>query len=200
MAWIAFWASQLAIFRVLEYAGKLTVLVAVVVWMSEIPERHRAKVRTAWSVVNSKGGGRLEALDFLAQEKVDLRSLNGEYGYFGGIHLSGKDLTWADLSNANFDDANLRGANLQGAKLDGATFRGADLRGANLSYVSMSSAPPTQFRGAKLSGADFRGVSYPSLGAAYWAKSIASASDWQEARFDTNDLKLIQQYATKVNK
>jgi hypothetical protein len=32
----------LAVFRVLEYAGKLTVLVALIVWIADIPERDRA--------------------------------------------------------------------------------------------------------------------------------------------------------------
>src|SRR5580698_1111158 len=95
-AWLAYGLSNIALFRVLEYAGKATVLVGVLVWIFGASQREQADRRLAWSVVNSKGGCRREALEHLYKNKVDLRGLYGEGGYFGDIDLHGADVVWAD--------------------------------------------------------------------------------------------------------
>jgi hypothetical protein len=190
--WIAYWAGSLAIFRVLEYAGKLTVLIALIVWITEIPERRQAGIRTAWSVVNAKGGGRKEALEFLTGQRADLRGLYGAGGFFGGIVLKDRDLRWAELTDANFDGANLEGANFEGSHLSGASFKNANLTNANFRNSRLSSADPTtDFENSKIDGADFRGIAFPAFGSAYLMKSFASARGWVNARFDDDVRKEI---------
>jgi hypothetical protein len=111
--WIAYWASNIAFFRVLEYAGRLAILIAAIFWIIEIPERREAAIRSAWSVVNAKGGGRKEALEFLVSKNVDLKGLDGASAYFAKIKLSGADLSWSNLQEANFAGANLRQVNFE---------------------------------------------------------------------------------------
>src|SRR5260370_26137730 len=97
--WIAYLASNLAVFRVLEYAGKLTVLVALITWLADYPERQKTAIRTAWSVVDAKGGGRKDSLEYLANQKADLKGLYAGNGYFACVVLNGFDLRWSDLED-----------------------------------------------------------------------------------------------------
>jgi Pentapeptide repeats (8 copies) len=169
-AWIAYALSNVALLKVLEYAGKATVLVAVVIWLFQAPEREEADRRTAWSVVNSKGGGRREALEHLYHKNVDLRGLYGEDGFFEGIDLHGADIKWAHLAKSDFYGSNLRdtklvfanlgGANLYGADLTGATLMLADLTGANLMLAHLAGANLmfAHLAGANLYAANLNGV------------------------------------------
>src|SRR5262249_2309404 len=145
--------SGLAIFKVLEYAGKLTILSAVVLWIMGAPERENADRRAAWTIVNAQGGGRREALEHLYSVGVNLRGLNGQTGYFGDIDLHGADLRWATLTGANLDGANLEGVDLQGANLSFASLRKARLRGANLERARLLAA---DFSEADLAGVNMR--------------------------------------------
>lgn len=151
--WIAYGAAKLALFQVLDYAGKLGVLIAVIFWFADYPERQRTAIRTAWSVVNEKGGGRKDALLHLADHNVDLRGLNGASGYFGDIALSGRDLRGSDLSDANFENATLEKTNLQASKLSGANFTSAHLARADLSESDLANA---DFENAKLDAANLQ--------------------------------------------
>jgi hypothetical protein len=69
LAWVSYLLSRLAIFKVLEYAGKLTILSATILWIAGASDRDKADQRTAWSVVNAKGGGRREALETSLQPR-----------------------------------------------------------------------------------------------------------------------------------
>ena len=67
--------SSVALFQILEYAGKLGILIAVITYFADYEKRRQADIRAAWSVVNVKGGGRKQALEYLAgQTDVDLRA------------------------------------------------------------------------------------------------------------------------------
>jgi hypothetical protein len=187
--WIAYLAGNLAVFRVLEYAGKVTVLVALIGWIVDYPQREQAAVRTAWSVVNAKGGGRKEALEYLASHQVDLKGLYGTGGYFEGIVLNDRDLRWSELADANFENADLTGANLQDSKLPGVNFKNANLVNANFGGALITDSPLTNFEGAQIDGADFRRarIQYSSSGFCAPPRVISSftaAHDWQNAKFD----------------
>lgn len=189
--WIAFLAGNLAVFRVLEYAGKLTVLVALIAWISDYPQRQKAAIRTAWSVVDANGGGRKEALQYLADRRVDLRGLYGRGGYFGGVVLTGLDLSWSELSDANFESADLTKVNLQGSKVSGTSFKNAILTDSVFVGAVISDSPLTNFQGARIGSADFRGAkiiymssSLSSSSETRIIQSFAAARDWQSALFD----------------
>jgi hypothetical protein len=150
-AWIAYGLDNLAMFRVLEFAGKAIVVVGVVIWICTASRREQATVWVAWSAVNSKGGGRRDALEYLYNNKVDLLGLSGEGGFFKDIDLHGADLQSASLGSSNLEGANLENANLQWAHLDGADLAGANLKGSNLSGARLNSA---DLSGAGLNGAN----------------------------------------------
>jgi Pentapeptide repeats (8 copies) len=205
LEWVAYRLSGLAIFKVLEYAGKLTILGAAILWIAGAPERENAERRAAWTIVNSQGGGRREALEHLYSHGVNLRGLNGQNGYFGDIDLHGADLRWANLSHANLDGANLQGANLQGANFEFTSLRNIKLRGAklersnllgtdfseaDLTEVNMRGADlvsgQTIFKGATIDHADMRGVSYTDIPLIRnrVVSAIATTRDWKSAMLD----------------
>ena len=125
--WVAYVASNVALFQILEYAGKLGILIAVITYFADYEKRRQADIRAAWSVVNVKGGGK-QALEYLAgQTDVDLRGLYGGGGYFSDIHLEKSNLSGSDLQDADFADAYMKEAIFQGSNLSGTSFKGAHL-------------------------------------------------------------------------
>src|SRR6266851_8931842 len=187
--WVAYWASNLGFIQVLEYAGKLGVLVAVVTWLLDIPEQRRAAIRTAWSVVNAKGGGRKESVEYLSQHKVDLRGLYGVGGYFSEIKLrSEDDLSWADLADANFEKAALGSVKMTYAHLSGVRFNDADLKKADLTSARLGPSSP-DFTNADIAEANFVDVSGLEYGG-YLA--ISKAKNWRKARFSDGVAELIE--------
>src|SRR3712207_2951373 len=67
---LAAWLSRLALLDVLEYLGKLAILVVLIVWLFEADDRTREEHYEAWRVINSAQGqegtgGRIEALQNL---------------------------------------------------------------------------------------------------------------------------------------
>lgn len=44
------------LFNFLGHLGKFTILIALVFWIWEGPKREQEAIRSAWSIVNSKGG------------------------------------------------------------------------------------------------------------------------------------------------
>jgi uncharacterized protein YjbI with pentapeptide repeats len=165
------------------------VLVAVVTWLLDIPEQRRAAVRTAWSVVNAKGGGRKESLEYLSQHKVDLRGLYGAGGYFSGIKLrTDDDLSWADLADANFEKATLASVKLTYTHLSGVRFNDADLKKADLTSARFGPNPP-DFTNADIAEANFDGVSGLEYGG-YLA--LSKAKNRKKARFSDGVAELIE--------
>lgn len=166
MEWIAYWLSTLALLQILEYAGKLTVLVAVIFYFAEAPERQRRveyeKKRThyeAWQLINSAqgqgaSGGRIDALQDLNRDKVSLGGLTADNAYLPFIDLKG-----AQLQQANFQKSLLLQANLEDALLPYANLREAVLVNANLQNANVHHA---NLQSANLSGANLRGIALVS--------------------------------------
>lgn len=186
--WIAYLASNLAIFKVLEYAGKLTVVIALISWFADYPERKQTAIRSAWSVVNAKGGGRKESLEYLSKQGVDLKGLYGGGGYFAGIVLTDRDdLAWSDLEGANFEGAKLNSVKLEGSNLSGVRFKNANLANAHLGF-SRIYPKAANFDDADISGADFRNVTLGTDG----YRALAKAKNWKKAIFDDRTRKLVE--------
>jgi uncharacterized protein YjbI with pentapeptide repeats len=107
--------------------------------------------------VDSKGGGRRESLEYLYENKVDLRGLYGEGGFFGNIDLHGANLAWADLNDSNFEEANLQNVDLQDAHFERARLSRAKLTTANLARAHLTCA---DLKGADLKGANLSPVGH----------------------------------------
>ena len=81
MEWIVYGLNKLAIFKILEYVAKLTLLLALILYFYEAPQRKRQAELNAWQIVNSAmnqkaASGRVEALEYLNNAGVDLTLLS----------------------------------------------------------------------------------------------------------------------------
>src|SRR4051794_24901954 len=125
LEWLVYWCRSLAIFEFLELAGRLSLIVALVLWFREAPDRAKQKHYRAWDLINSargstSDGGRRDALQDLSED---------------GVSLAGAPLAKAFLRQVNLPRANLIRADLTGADLSAA-----DLSAANLSTADLSAA------------------------------------------------------------
>jgi hypothetical protein len=158
--WAAFLLSNWTFLEVLEYLSSLSVLVAVILFFSEADSRLKQKHYQAWQVINTaqgKGGsgGRIEALQELNADHVDLVGVDVSGAFLRGIDLHNSRLVRAnlssidarngnfqsaDLTDANLSSANFRKSNFHNAELQGSTLDDADLVGADLSHADLSGA------------------------------------------------------------
>jgi len=159
--WMAYWLSGLALLEVLEYAGTLSILIAVIFYFAETDLRTKQRHYQAWQVINTaqgKGGagGRIEALEELNKDRVTLVGLDVSDAFLQAIKLDGANLDRANFSSADvregrFVDAQMEFANLTSGNFRNSSFRNADLRNATLQDADLQSA---NLSGADLSGAD----------------------------------------------
>ncbi len=167
-SWIAYLLSGWAFLEVLENVGTLSVLLAVISYFMESGDRLKQKHYQAWQVINSaqsKGGsgGRIDALEELAADKVPLVGVDVSDAFLQGINLDGANLLRANLraadvrggrfvraqlEYADLTSANFRGGSFERANLSNAVLQDSDLNGANLTRANL--------RGARLAKADLR--------------------------------------------
>ncbi|HEX3356180.1 MAG TPA: pentapeptide repeat-containing protein [Tepidisphaeraceae bacterium] len=164
--WAAYWLSGLSFLELLEHLGRFSLLIAVIFYFIEAPERTKMKHYQAWQVINSaqgKGGsgGRIEALQELNHDHVSLLGVDVSDAFLQGV-----DLHDADLSRADFSSADMRNANLSGTKLEEADMRWTNLVNGDLSGADLNG---TNLEEADLDGADLAGVKN-------W-RSVASVKD-----------------------
>ena len=144
-----------------------SILVAVLLFFLEAPERNKQAHYEAWKTIDSAHGlrnsyARLQALQDLNSDRVPLRGFNAPEADLRGIDLSGADLSnaylsGADLSNADLSNANLNHANLVETNLNNANLANSQLTGADLSYADLIEADlqEVDFVGANIVGANF---------------------------------------------
>jgi len=178
--WVAYGLSRWSFLEVLEYLGSFSVLIGVIFYFGESGDRIKQRHYQAWQVINTaqgKGGsgGRIEALQELNEDHVQLVGVDVSSAFLQGIRLEhanllradlsaadvrGGDLQETTLSYADLHSANLRGSRmahsvLSDADLHDADLVGADLAGAKLDGADLSSA---DLRSAKLTGTDWQGI------------------------------------------
>jgi len=149
-----------AFLDVLERVGHLAILVAVVFYIVEAPERRKGNQYYAWQIINSLKGSRTDG-----GRKYAIQDLLRD-----GVSLAGIDLTDAILPNVDFKNADLRqgrfwraellDADFQRAVLSGSRFNESLLNRANFSEAHLENV---EFTEACLDNADF---SHSDLGGA----------------------------------
>jgi uncharacterized protein YjbI with pentapeptide repeats len=166
--WMSYWLSGWALLEVLEYAGTLSILIAVIFYFAETDLRKKQRHYQAWQVINTaqgKGGagGRIEALEELNKDRVPLVGLDVSDAFLQGIKLNGANLDRANFSSADvregsFVDAQMEYANLASGNFRNCSFRNADLRNATLQDADLQAANLSEadLSGADLSKADLR--------------------------------------------
>ncbi|MEC4882929.1 MAG: globin domain-containing protein [Scytonema sp. PMC 1070.18] len=160
----------------LEGADVVSLVVALVLFIKEAPDRKKQFHYQAWSTVDGAHGirksyARVIALQDLNQDGVSLRELDAPGAELGNIdipnaNLSEANLSEADLSHGNLSHANLDNANLIQAKLIGSNLNHAKLSFARLSQANLSSANLSNanlicadLSDANLSGANLKNAS-----------------------------------------
>ena len=137
--------------KMLESADVVSLIVALVLFIKETPDRKKQFHYQAWSIVDGANGirksyARVLALQDLNQDGVSLRELDAP-----GAELDDIDIPKANLSEANLNEADLSNGNLSHANLDNANLSKAKLIGTNLNHANLSFDRLTQ---ANLSSAD----------------------------------------------
>jgi hypothetical protein len=148
--WCVYAMSHLSFFDLLEYCGSFSILVAVIFYFVDAPQRTKVKHYQAWQVINSaqgKGGsgGRIEALQELNEDHVSLLGVDLSDAFLQGVKLSKADLERANLASADMRSADLSKTKLQSASLRwtnliNATLAGADVADAHLEDADLTDA------------------------------------------------------------
>jgi hypothetical protein len=160
--------------------ASISMLIAVFFYFADTGNRTMQRHYQAWQVINTaqgKGGngGRIEALEQLAKDRVSLTGVDVSTAFLRGVRLDHASLVranfhnadvrngsfaGANLINANLTGTNLREANLSNAKLQEAEMNDIDLNGANLQDANLAGA---NLAGADLRNADLRDVSWKDV-------------------------------------
>jgi hypothetical protein len=153
--WAVYVMSRTSLFDLLEYCGSLSILIAVIFYFLDAPQRTKMKHYQAWQVINSaqgKGGsgGRIEALQELNQDHVSLLGVDISDAFLQGVKLRRANLNRSDLSGADMRDADLSKAKLESANLRSVNLVDASLAEANVSHAN--------FKDADLTNADLQGL------------------------------------------
>lgn len=147
---IAYRFSRWAFIDVLEYAGKLSLLVAMIAFVWGIPQRKRAaqdqrtaKHYQAWQTINtalgqSGSGGRVDALEELHKDGVSLAGVNVSGAFLMDLDLQNIRMQLARMTNVtfirpNFSNAFLWRVTFERSYFEDATFSDAILQQANFS-------------------------------------------------------------------
>jgi hypothetical protein len=182
LQWAAYYLSRWALLEVLEYAGSLSVLVAIVFYFAESGDRKKQKHYQAWQVINTaqgKGGsgGRIEALQELNIDRVPLVGVDASGAFLQGVRLHAANLLRCDLSASDLRMSDLSATNLEYSNLRSANFRSANLRDADLKEAILEDADLVEasLQNVDLSGAhlDHADLSRADLSGIKW-KNIAS--------------------------
>ncbi|MEG4327545.1 globin domain-containing protein [Microcoleus sp. herbarium5] len=186
------WADDNSLIgEVLESVDSLSLVVALILFIKEAPDRRKQFHYQAWSTVDAAHDvkvsyARILALQDLNEDGVSLRGLDAI-----GAELVDINLPHANLSKANLMESDLSNANLSYANLDNANISQVKLSGANLSHAKLSFARLTQ---ANLSSAN---LSNANLICADLSNANLSGADLRDASLSGANLKSA--YLTGAN-
>ena len=188
--------------EIVQSVDALSMVVALILFIKEAPDRRKQFHYQAWSIVDAAHGvkvsyARILALQDLNEDGVSLRGVDAIGAELIDINLlranlSETKLSEADLSNANLSHANLNNANLSQAKLSGANLSDANLSFARLSQVNLSSAnlSGANLICADLSNANMSGVNLTnaSLSGTNLNSAYLSGANLKGAKVSISDL------------
>jgi len=151
--WVSYWLSRWAFLQVLEYLGKLTILISLILWIypgfqerkqaAESAKQAAADARisrhyVAWQTINSAlgkpgNGGRADALQDLSQDGIPLDgiSLAGGAVLIGPLNASKASMTYADFSDGTYEKINFSSASFDFSKWNNTLSENCSFRGAS---------------------------------------------------------------------
>ncbi len=193
------WLGSLSLFKLLEYIGRMAVLLAMGSFLLAIPQRAREAqtadlrvIEDARDKVYSKA--RQQAMERLGSQCVNLEGLDARQADLQGLTLepcfhgpiAATLGPWMPMlfsrSGVSLHGALLEGAQLEHARLAQADLRGASLAGAHLAHADLS--------GVDLTGADLRGADLfrAKLRGARFAGVVLDHADLSMADLQNTDL------------
>lgn len=185
------------IVKALEPWGILLAVVGIgfTVWSFQVERVDREEDRINRAIGQFADGiGRIDALQILLRNDVNIQALQAERAFLPGANLSGADLRRANLRGSILPGADLRGANLIGASLSSANLSEASLSSANFSGVDLSRAnlwganlSEAVLQLANLSGAD---LSNANLSGADLLEANLSRASLSRTDFEGADVQL----------
>jgi sugar transport system substrate-binding protein len=159
------WFARLSLFKLLEYVGRLAILLAIVSFFAECPGRRRqaqfANLSVIASAQNTEASrARIEALEKLNQDCFDLEGVHAEKAQLTGLRLDGCYPFPGGWLIGRWLPGLPKGAGLYRAHLNDVDLRSAHLPGADLSFASLARAwlEEADLTGARLRGADLTGA------------------------------------------
>ena len=179
--------------EVLSAADTISLVVALVLFIKESPDRRKQFHYQAWSIVDAAHNvkvsyARILALQDLNEDAVSLRGLDAP-----GAELIDINLSHANLSKANLMECDLSNANLSYANLDNANLSQTKLSGANLSHAKLGFACLTQanLNSANLSHANLicANLSHANLNGANLRDASLSGANLEGAYLNGANLK-----------
>ncbi|NES05073.1 MAG: globin [Okeania sp. SIO2F4] len=166
--------------KTLDSIDAISVIVVVVLFIKETPDRKKQFHYQAWSIIDAAKGikdsqARFMAIQDLNEDNISLRSLEAPGAYLANINLKNAHLNEANLSKANLENSNLKRANLSYANLSLDKLPNSNLSYANLSFTNLTNAnlsnsklnyanlvcadlSNTNLSGANLTGANLSGA------------------------------------------
>ncbi|WP_199322736.1 MULTISPECIES: pentapeptide repeat-containing protein [Calothrix] len=145
-----------ALGKLLAGVEAISIVVAVVLYVKETPDRKKESYYQAWSTVDAAHGvkvsyARIMALQDLNEDGVSLRGLDAPGAELVEINLPRANLSRANLIDSDLTNANLSHTNLDNANLSQCKLINADLSHANLGFARLNQA---NLSSANLSGAN----------------------------------------------
>jgi Pentapeptide repeats (8 copies) len=209
--WVAFALSRWAFLEVLQYLGSFSVLVAVIFYFSEAPDRLQQKHYQAWQVINTaqgKGGsgGRIEALEQLNHDKVPLVGVDLSGAFLQGVRLPRAQMVRSNLNAVDARNSSFRATDLTGSDLQWGNFRQSNFSGTDLIEVDLSNADlcSADLSGAKLDDATMDGaeLSKTNLDKIQWKniRSLKGATLWQVRNAPPGFLEWAAQHGADTSK
>ncbi|MDY7015159.1 MAG: globin domain-containing protein, partial [Cyanobacteriota bacterium] len=131
--------------KILGGAETISVVVALVLFVKEAPDRRKQFHYQAWSIVDAAQNvkvsyARILALQDLNEDGVALRGLDAPGSDLADIHLPKANLSQAKLNKADLSYGNLSHSNLGNAELSQAKLVGTDLSYASLDFTRLNRA------------------------------------------------------------
>ncbi len=141
----------------------LSIFIAVLIFIKELPERKRQFQYQAWSIIDSATGiensqARIIALEDLCDDGISLEEIDLSNAKLNGIELNGINLSRAKLQKTQLVNAELFYANLNNIDLSEADCTGITLYRSNLGFANMTktNCSSANFSKANMMFADFR--------------------------------------------
>ena len=188
---------------ILNSLEPLGVLLAVLIFIRETPERKKQFQYQALSTIDNASGirnskARVIALQDLVDQGINLDELDLNNANLEGIEMNGVEIKKAIFTGANLSNAVMHLANLQKGNFNKVYAPGFEIRFGNLSFsnfkhsnfcnadFSNSNLMFANFEGANLSGAKFRNT---KLRGAKFKDAYLNGADFKDASIDLNSLK-----------